>query len=92
MYDTTLLSTITVQELVDTMNKYPICRCNEMTVMNLMITFKHKLWRPFPDFVMSVHGTKRLFGWTEWDRDYGHTSWRDFCFLKYPSTINFESE
>jgi hypothetical protein len=89
MYDTALLSQITVQELVDTMNKYPICRCNEMTVMNLLFTFKYKVWKPFPDF---VQGPKRLFGWTERDRDYGNASWCDFCFLKYPTTLTFECE
>jgi len=93
MYDTSLLSTITVQELVDTMNTYPICRCNEMTVMNLIITFKHKIWRPFPEFIRTnSFSIKRLFSWTEWDRNYGYGTWRDFCFLKYPSTINFDCE
>ena len=92
MYDTALLQRINFQELVDTMNKYPICRCNEMTVMNLVFTYKYNVWSAFPDFIVSDGGLKRLFGWTEHDRDYGITSWRDFCFLKYPSTINFECE
>jgi lipopolysaccharide biosynthesis glycosyltransferase len=91
MYDTALLKTITMKELVDAMNTYPICRCNEMTIMNLIFTFKYKVWKPFPEFV-PPDGTKRLFGWTEWDRDYGYTSWRTFCFLKYPTTINFDCE
>jgi len=89
MYDTKLLQQITFQELVDAMNKYPICRCNEMTIMNLIITFKHKLWQPFPEFASNG---KRLFGWTEWDRNYGRGTWRDFCFIKYPTTINFDCE
>jgi hypothetical protein len=59
--------------------------------MNLLFTFKHRVWEPFPEFVLS--GKKRLFGWTEHDRDYGpYTTWRDFCFIKYPSTINFDCE
>jgi hypothetical protein len=57
--------------------------------MNLIFTFKHKVWRPFPEFASNG---KRLFGWTEYDRDYGYGTWRNFCFLKYPSTINFECE
>ena len=89
MYDTSILQQITVQELIDTMNKYPICRCNEMTIMNLLITFKYKLWKPFPEFASNG---KRLFGWTEWDRNYGRGTWRDFCFVKYPTTINFDCE
>ena len=90
MYDTALLQENTFQELVQTMNQYPICRCNEMTVMNLLFTFKHKVWKPFPDWVSEK---KRLFGWTEHDRDYGsHTTWRDFCFMKYPFTITYKCE
>ena len=95
VYDTALLEKISVQELIDTMNKYPICRCNEMTIMNLLFTFKYKVWKTFPDFISHperANGMKRLFGWTEHDRNYGQTTWRDFCFLKYPSTINFDCE
>ena len=88
MYDTALLKTISFEELVHAMNTYPICRCNEMTIMNLIFTFKYRVWKPFPEFT----NKKRLFGWTEHDRDYGHTTWRDFCFLKYSSTITFECE
>ena len=91
MYDTALLHTITKEELIQTMNNYPICRCNEMTVMNLVFTFKHKVWKPFPEFITNPY--KRLFGWSEHDRDYGsHSLWRDFCFVKYPFTINFDCE
>jgi hypothetical protein len=115
MYDTSLLKTVCFNDFVHAMNKYPICRCNEMTIMNLLLTFKHKVWKPFPEFIQFVqrdpigltfkHSVarpipeyvetvvqKRLFGWTEHDRDYGNTTWRDFCFLKYPTTINFECE
>ena len=95
VYDTALLQKISVQELVDTMNKYPICRCNEMTIMNLIFTFKYNVWKAFPEFVShpgTDNGIKRLFGWTERDRNYGNTTWRNFCFLKYPSTINFDCE
>jgi len=94
MYDTRLLRTAPFQELVRMMNDYPICRCNEMTVMNLLFTFKLGAWKPFPEFVSNADGSqKRLFGWTEHDHHYGsHTTWRDFCFLKYPSTLNMECE
>jgi len=95
MYDTALHQHKDLfSELVNTMNAYPICRCNEMTVMNLIFTFKYKVWKPFPEWIPeSVAPRKRLFGWTEHDRDYGsHTTWRDFCFLKYPFSINFDCE
>ena len=90
MYDTKLLQTIHVSELIRTMNDYPICRCNEMTAMNLVFTFKHKVWKPFPEWL--EHPRKRLFGWTEQDRDYGYNTWRNFCFLKYPFSINFDCD
>lgn len=89
MYDTALLQRDLFSELVCAMNTYPICRCNEMTIMNLIFTFRYHVWKPFPEW----SGQKRLFGWTEWDRDYGqHGTWRDFCFMKYPFTINFDCE
>ena len=92
MYDTALLQTIRMEELVDAMNKYPICRCNEMTIMNLIFTFKYSVWRPFPGHCLN-DPLRRLFGWTEHDRDYGpYTTWRDFCFLKYPTSLNFDCE
>lgn len=92
MYDTALLERITLQELVDAMNAYPICRCNEMTIMNLIFTFKYRVWRPFPGHCLN-DPRRRLFGWTEHDRDYGpYTTWRDFCFLKYPSSLTFDCE
>ena len=90
MYDTALLKHDLFNKLVTAMNDYPICRCNEMTIMNLIFTFTYNVWKPFPEW---AHEGKRLFGWTEHDRDYGsHTTWRDFCFLKYPFTINFDCE
>lgn len=88
MYDTALLESVTFNDLVDAMNKYPICRCNEMTIMNLIFTFKHKVWKPFPDYTVSG---KRLFTWTENDRNYDRgLKWSDYCFIKYPRTIGFD--
>lgn len=91
MYDTALLKTVQFQDLEAAMNSYPICRCNEMTIMNLLFTYKHRVWKPFPEFI--ENSRKRLFGWCEHDRDYGRDkTWRDFCFVKYPFTINFDCE
>ena len=87
MYDTALLHRIHLTDFMDAMNRYPISRCNEMTIMNLLLTFKHRVWRPFPSHCPREE-RRRLFGWTERDQDYGpYTTWRDFCFLKYPSTL-----
>jgi hypothetical protein len=90
VYDTSILNLCDMTHLIEAMNKYPICRCNEMSIMNLLYTFKHRVWKPFPDF---TENGKRLFGWVEYDRDYGPgKTWRDFCFMKYPATINMECE
>lgn len=90
MYDTALLHRIHLDDLVKVMNRYPIARCNEMTIMNLVFTFQHRVWRAFPDHCLR-DPRRRLFGWTERDRDYGpYTTWRDFCFLKYPTTLSVE--
>jgi hypothetical protein len=90
VYDTQLLKSCNIKHLIEAMNLYPICRCNEMTIMNLLFTMKHKCWRPFPEFIESG---KRLFGWIEYDRNYGsHNTWRNFCFIKYPCTINMECD
>jgi hypothetical protein len=90
MYDTDLLQRCNLHDLIHAMNQYPICRCNEMTTMNILFTFKHRVWQPFPEFASNG---KRLFGWTEHDRNYGpFTTWRDFCFIKYPSTIHFDCD
>jgi hypothetical protein len=92
MYDTSILHRIHITDFIELMNTYPICRCNEMTIMNLLLTYRYHLWKPFPEYCMS-DSKKRLFGWTEHDRNYGsHTTWRNFCLLKYPSTINFDCE
>jgi hypothetical protein len=81
MYDTALLDRCSMDELVVAMNKYPICHCNEMTIMNLLFTFKLGVWKPFPQRV----GYKYLFGWCE--RNYKERpTWREFHFIKYSVT------
>lgn len=37
VYDTKLIKTCGMTDLIEAMNKYPICRCNEMTIMNLLL-------------------------------------------------------
>lgn len=93
MYDTALLNTITFSDMVECMNRYPICRCNEMTILNLLFTMKHRIWKPFPEWIQINGEQKRLFGWSECNDHYGHhNTWRNFCFLKYATSITFECE
>jgi hypothetical protein len=87
VFDTALISHVPIDELVATMNKYPICRCNEMTIMNLLFTMKERCWKPFPQTVVTEEGEKYLFGWSE--RNYRETpSWNRFHFMKYPVTFH----
>jgi len=86
MYDTKILNVIKKEEMIEYMYKYPLCKTNEMTIMNLIIHFKYKLWKPFPHYIPDK--TKYLFDWCELN-NYG-TRWNNYCYLKYPVTISFD--
>jgi hypothetical protein len=82
VYDTSLLDKCSMTEMVDMMNEYPICMCNEMGIMNMVFTLKLNVWEAFPVKV----GGKYLFGWNESDyRD--APTWKDFHFVKYSSSM-----
>jgi hypothetical protein len=86
VYDTNILKTCNKTQLIDAMNKYPLCKTNEMTIMNLLFHFKYKLWRDFP--LQTTHN-KYLFEWCESNHPFP-TKWSDYCFIKYPITIGFD--
>lgn len=77
VFDTNL---VTFDELIDTMNKYPIFTCNEMGLMNLVFTFRHKVWTPFPKTI----GDKYTFGWNGSEQNATPGIWKDFIFMKHP--------
>lgn len=82
IFDTSLITESTKQEMIDIMNKYPIWRTNEMCVMNLFFHFHLRRWTPFP--AMAKNG-KYLFDWCEYNRP--STKWYQYCALKYPVTL-----
>lgn len=82
IYDTNILDVCNKSQLIQIMNKYPLCKCNEMTAMNLLLNFKYKLWKPFPE---KASNDKFLFEWSELNRK--ETDWRDYCLIKYPVSI-----
>ena len=84
IYDTNILKICSKQEMIDAMNNYPLCRTNEMSVMNLLLRFKYNLWEPFP---FKIESGKILFDWCELNNP--GTNWRDYCYIKYPLTITF---
>jgi hypothetical protein len=88
IYDTKLLDIIKKSELIEIMNKYPVCRTNEMGVMNILINGKLGLWKELP--YKNSEG-KYLFDWCEFNFR-PMISWRDICALKYPVSINMECE
>jgi hypothetical protein len=89
IYDTQILDICSKQEMIDAMTEYPICKTNEMTIMNLFLHFKYCLWKPFPVYINQI-GDKILFDWSERNHPSQRSTWREYCILKYPSTITFE--
>jgi hypothetical protein len=83
VYDSSILKICNKQQLIDAMNKYTVCKTNEMGIMNLMFHFKYNLWKEFP---LKASNEKYLFEWCELNHNF-HTTWRDYCFIKYPLTI-----
>lgn len=86
VYDTAILDICTKTEMVDGMLKYPVCRTNEMALMNLFLHYKYGLWEKFPKYASNK---KILFDWCETNNP-NPSNWRDYCFLKYPASIKFE--
>ena len=86
VYDTSILNICNKDQLIEAMNNYTCCKTNEMGILNLMFHFKYKLWEGFP---VRSSNNKILFDWCELNQNY-HTTWRDYCFIKYPVSINFE--
>lgn len=82
VYDTALLDKCSMSQMVDMMNTFPICMCNEMGIMNMVFTLQLNVWEPFPVRI----GDRYLFGWNESDfRD--APTWQNFHFLKYSSSM-----
>ena len=81
VFDTALLERVTFEELEAAMNRYPICMCNEMGILNLLFTFKLRVWEAFPQRVEERY----LFGWSE-NNYRENPDWRSFHFMKYPRT------
>jgi len=86
MYDTSILKLCNKNQLIESMNKYTFCKTNEMGIMNILFHFKYKLWEMFP---AKASNGKFLFDWCELNQPY-YTTWREYCFIKYPLSISFD--
>lgn len=110
VYDTSILSICSKDEMISGILEYPICLTNEMTLMNLYLHYKYNLWERFPVYIerhdhlesnshdssdssekSNNDGTvkKILFEWCEANNPQP-SSWRDYCFIKYPCTLSFD--
>jgi len=78
IFDTSLITDHTLSDLIDLMNEYPICKTNEMAIMNI---YFHKSWIPMNIYLQR---SKILFDWTERNGN----SWNNYVSLKYPSTYH----
>jgi len=85
IYDTNILKVCDKNQLIEAMNKYTFCKTNEMGIMNILFHFKYNLWERMP--VKASNG-KFLFDWVELHNP--GTTWKDYCFIKYPVTITFD--
>ena len=86
VYDTNILKLCDKRQLIDAMNTYTFCKTNEMGIMNILFHFKYKLWERLP---IKASNGKFLFDWCELNQNY-HTTWREYCFIKYPVSIGFD--
>lgn len=76
IFDTSLIKNDTYDNLIEMMNKYPICKTNEMAIMN--IYFRND-WQPLNIW---LDNGKILFDWSERNNN----TWKNYVSLKYPRT------
>jgi hypothetical protein len=86
IYDTSILRLCDKAQLIEAMNTYTCCKTNEMGIMNILFHFKYNLWEPMP---VKSSNNKFLFDWCELNQTH-KTTWRDYCFMKYPVSISFD--
>jgi hypothetical protein len=84
VYDTVILDRPIKEEMIATAIKYPIWVSNEMGVMNAVLNVKYGLWTEMPS--RNQNG-KYLYAWSEPTLRERHTTWRDYCYIKYAATI-----
>jgi hypothetical protein len=76
IFDTTLIEPDTLQNMIEMMNEYPICKTNEMAIMNI---YFRKNWTPLN---IKMNDGRILFDWSEREG----RQWNHYVALKYPGT------
>jgi hypothetical protein len=79
IHDTRIITDNTLKEMIELMERFPICRTNEMSIMNIYFAMK-KQWRPLD---IHLDGGRFLMDWSERDG----RNWKSYVGLKYPTTI-----
>jgi hypothetical protein len=85
VYNTAILLDYPIKdEMIQAAIKYPIWVSNEMGTMNAVLNVKYGLWLQMPS---RNKGGKYLYAWSEPTLKERHTTWRDYCYIKYAATI-----
>ena len=85
VYDTKILLDSPIKdEMIAAAIKYPIWVSNEMGVMNAVLNVKYGYWIQMPS---RNRAGKYLYAWSEPTLRERHTTWRDYCYIKYAATI-----
>jgi hypothetical protein len=82
IYDTALLDKVSIENMVTAMIKYPLCGCNEMTIMNIIFNLQLNVWERMPQ----KKGDQYIFNYSDMNFNRGENiKLTDFICLKYPS-------
>jgi len=85
VYNTAILLDSPIKdEMIEAAIKYPIWVSNEMGPMNAVLNVKYKKWIEMPS---RNQAGKYLYAWSEPTLRERHTTWRDYCYIKYAATI-----
>jgi hypothetical protein len=86
IFDTQILNKIDKTEIIEYINKYPIWRSNEMSIMNFFIITKYNIYKELPS---RNKNNKYLYAWCEYDLQ--DTTFYDYCYVKYSYNSKFSN-
>lgn len=86
LFDTQILNKINKTEIIEYINKYPIWRSNEMSIMNFFIIIKYNIYKELPS---RNKNNKYLYAWCEYDLQ--DTTFYDYCYVKYSYNSKFSN-
>jgi hypothetical protein len=91
IYDTAILSYNLTESndglksyMIEVANRFPLWVSNEMGVMNAVLNVKMGIWREMESRNLA---NKYMYAWTETTLKSHHTSWQDYCYIKYAISL-----